>query len=738
MHDLSPSLSGPDGVPGAIAPNLTRPSVARLAEALQRGELVLYYQPKINMRSGQVVGVEALLRWQHPNHGLLLPNAFLPEVEDDELIIGIGERVIRDALEQIVTWHHQGVHVAASVNLAPRQLQQPQFLAMLRGCLEDHPDASPSLLELEILESAALQNTAHVRKVIETCRDWGVSFSLDDFGTGYSSLAYLRDIPADTLKIDQRFVRDLLDDEDDRNLVEGIVSLAKVFRRSVVAEGVEHPEQGLLLMRLGCDIGQGFGIARPMPAAALAEWIAHYQPHPDWAQWADVPWEMEDFPLLMAQYDHYQWTQGIVDYLDGDILALTGQELTDAQRCRFGQWYHHQGLARYGHLEEFTALDEIHTAVHLLAPEVVRLCDAGQMAQAEAQARQLLALRDDLLERLAKLQKAVATHPLPRGEMVERARLSLAHRKPGSTQRNQIRILVVDDTPANIELLANALSEDYTVKFATSGAKALELAERPDKPDLILLDVMMPGMDGYEVCRRLKINPATRDIPVIFITAKTDLADQVRGFNIGGVDYISKPFELPVVAARVRIHLKLKLRTDLLESQASLDGLTGIPNRRQLDEILQIEWRRAARDLLSLSFLMLDVDHFKAYNDHYGHGAGDECLRKVSDAMVSAQLRPGDFVSRYGGEEFAVVLPGCNSIGARALGERFCQLIEAMHIPHARSPTAAHVTVSVGCATFKPAHGGSLTQILAEADKALYRAKHNGRNRVYSVDESLN
>jgi diguanylate cyclase (GGDEF)-like protein len=717
----------------------TKRQLNRLAQALTQNELVLYYQPKVNMRTGKVVGVEALLRWQHPELGLLLPGAFLPQAEHDDLIINIGNWVIRQALAQIVIWQRQNLDISISINIAARHLQRADFVETLKQCLTAEPDACSEQLEIEILESAALENTDHVQRVMDACRELGVSFSLDDFGTGYASLAYLRAIPAEVLKIDRSFVKDLLDDSDDLILVEGVISLAKAFRRVVVAEGVETAEHGLMLMRLGCDIAQGFGIARPMPAADFPAWTASYQAEPQWALWADIPWEMEDFPLLVAKYDHIGWVKRVFDFVEGDPLRLEKGELSDHHKCRFGHWYYHQGQARYGHLPAFIELDEIHLYVHKLGTEIVRTHAAGNHTVALTRAKELLEVRDNVLRHLDDLQRSVVLDPSGQHNLRDKpmrvgggaANQPLHITQAVLPRKNRLPLIfIIDDTPTNIELLAAALSTDFSIKFATSGAKALELLEKAEKPDLILLDVMMPGMDGYEVCRRLKENPVTRAIPVIFISAKSDVADQARGFSLGAVDYIPKPFELPLVIARVRTHLNLKLRTDLLEAQASIDALTGIANRRRFDEVLRTEWRRAARNIMPLSLLMFDVDHFKAFNDHYGHGAGDDCLRNIGMALQHAELRPGDFVARYGGEEFAVILPSCHSAGARAIAEQIRGNIEGLQMNHAYSSCAPMVTVSVGCATQKPAQGGDVSGLFLAADMALYRAKQDGRNRI--------
>jgi hypothetical protein len=289
-------------------------------------------------------------------------------------------------------------------------LQRADFIDCLHQCLADYPEVPYGSLELEILESAALENTAHVRDVINTCQRLGVGFALDDFGTGYASLSYLRDIPADVLKIDQCFVRDVLDDTDDLTLIDGIIGLANAFRRIVVAEGVETAEQGVLLMRLGCDIAQGYGIARPMPAEDIPAWVAGYHPDPQWGLWADTHWEMVDFPLLVAQYDHIKWVKQIVLYVEGATLQLGEHELIDHHQCRFGHWYYGHGMARYGQLQAFTDLEPVHAEVHRLGPEIVRLRVAGELDKARARIRELLELKDRILDGLAALQKSVAVH----------------------------------------------------------------------------------------------------------------------------------------------------------------------------------------------------------------------------------------------------------------------------------------------------------------------------------------
>ena len=292
-------------------------------------------------------------------------------------------------------------------------------------------------------------------------------------------------------------------------------------------------------------------------------------------------------------------------------------------------------------------------------------------------------------------------------------------------------ILIVDDAPTNVRVLAEALHADFRVKVATGGKTALELANNPEtRPDLILLDVMMPEMDGYDVCRQLKRNPDTQNIPVIFVTARSDATDEERGLRLGAMDYIVKPFNMAVVRARVQSHISLKMKSDMLESLALIDGLTGIPNRRRFDKTLQTEWKRAMRSGTALAIIMADIDFFKAYNDHRGHRAGDQCLKAVADALSRALGRPSDVLARYGGEEFVAVMPDTEGRGARQLAERCCANVAALGLPHRYSGAADHVTISAGYAALQPVAGQSSGELLEMADKMLYQAKEQGRNRV--------
>jgi diguanylate cyclase (GGDEF)-like protein/PAS domain S-box-containing protein len=257
-------------------------SIEHIRRALDRREFELYYQPKVNMRTGAVVGAEALIRWRHPERGLLPPGDFLPIIEEHPISVELGEWVIDAALNQITQWNAAGLDISVSVNVGARQLQQVDFTQCLAEMLAAHPQVRFGQLELEIVETSALEDVTKVSELMYACLAMGVNFALDDFGTGYSSLTYLKRLPADLLKVDQTFVRGMLEDSNDLAIVQGIVGLARAFRRQIIAEGVETAAHGALLLSLGCELGQGYGIARPMPAADLPGWAAAWRPDSTW------------------------------------------------------------------------------------------------------------------------------------------------------------------------------------------------------------------------------------------------------------------------------------------------------------------------------------------------------------------------------------------------------------------------------------------------------------------------
>lgn len=297
----------------------------------------------------------------------------------------------------------------------------------------------------------------------------------------------------------------------------------------------------------------------------------------------------------------------------------------------------------------------------------------------------------------------------------------------------QAKLLIIDDEPANIHILDNMLREEYDIIVALNGKQALKRAVAA-QPDIILLDIQMADMDGYEVCRRLMANRATCGIPIIFVTSMTDEEDERKGLELGAVDYITKPYRPSILKARLRNHLELKRQRTLLDRLSSQDSLTGIANRRGLEAFLEREWQRAVRHGEVISLIFMDIDHFKPYNDNYGHVAGDQCLREVATVLKNQLQRSTDFIARYGGEEFVCVLPKSHLEDAIQLAQKLRMAVLNRMLPHAFSDTHDCVTLSFGIAAINPAERNTIpSDLIIAADNMLYKAKNQGRNRIVAM-----
>lgn len=291
-------------------------------------------------------------------------------------------------------------------------------------------------------------------------------------------------------------------------------------------------------------------------------------------------------------------------------------------------------------------------------------------------------------------------------------------------------VLIIDDDATTIRLLAEALSSLYEIVISTTAEDGIKQAQISN-PDLILLDIVMPDMDGFEVCRRLKTDPQTQPIPVIFISALDEPSKQMTGFALGAVDYVAKPINIPILRARVKTHVRFYLQSKLLATLATTDSLTRLANRRKFDETIDLELKRAQREQSSLGLLIVDIDDFKAYNDHYGHGKGDDCLILVAKLLSRCVSRGSDLVSRLGGEEFAIILPDTDAQGVQNIAARIIEKCTDEAIEHVHSRTQNYLTVSIGATVIVPKDGEGLARSMLEcADRALYEAKNQGRNRM--------
>lgn len=302
----------------------------------------------------------------------------------------------------------------------------------------------------------------------------------------------------------------------------------------------------------------------------------------------------------------------------------------------------------------------------------------------------------------------------------------MEHKKP--------TILIVDDKTTNLLLLSDLLKDDCNIKISKSGTKALEILNAPNDIDLVLLDIEMPDINGYEVCKELKNNNKTKNLPIVFITAKNSEEDEEFALNLGAIDYITKPFSKAILKLRLKNHLELKLKTDLLEQLSMYDGLTNIRNRRFFDEAFETTFLEIKRENKNLAIMMIDIDFFKPYNDNYGHGKGDEALKKVAFALQSTIKRPTDLVARYGGEEFVILLKNIDKPGLETVAKNLLEAVRDLKITHDFSKVANFITVSIGISYYNTNKDITKIELLIKADETLYKVKNSGRNNFSILD----
>lgn len=356
-----------------------------IEEAFDQREFCLYYQPKVNMRTGEVVGAEALIRWNHPQRGLVPPLDFLPVIEGTSLEIKIGNWVIEEALRQMAAWEESGLEVKVSVNISPRHLQGEDFLMHLETSLAQFPDISPQQLELEVLESSTMEDLPLVSRVIRDCQQrLGIKFALDDFGTGYSSLTHIRNLDVSIVKVDQSFVRDMIADPDDYAIVEAVLALSKAFRREVIAEGVETMEHGLILLNMGCTFAQGYGIARPMPPSSLRTWLQFYEIPKEWKASASVQLSPRDAQVQLLRIEANHWLERVNKSLLANDESDLHWPIMLKEKCHCGRWTEHARQDNEFNPEWLKRLEHSHEELHRIGNELMHLHQAGEINQARS------------------------------------------------------------------------------------------------------------------------------------------------------------------------------------------------------------------------------------------------------------------------------------------------------------------------------------------------------------------
>ncbi|MEW8351548.1 MAG: EAL domain-containing protein [Candidatus Thiodiazotropha taylori] len=372
-------------------------NIKAIRHGLHNNEFVLYYQPKVNMHTGEIFGLEALIRWQHPQRGLLLPGDFLPDIENDPLSVELDNWVINTALGQLAAWQDTGIQLTVSINLGSMSLQQADFVDYLTRQCEAWPQVENRYFEIEILETSALEDIEQVSAIMEACMEIGVQFALDDFGTGYSSLTYLKKLPAATIKIDRGFIHNILNASEDLAILDGVLNLSQAFNRQTVAEGVETHEQGVLLLKFGCQYAQGYGIAKPMPVNEIPHWISSWRLPLSWQK--QLPLERDDKVMLYSMTEHRAW----VHALEQSIKNRSKPPPLSPDKCRFGQWLAGEGKKRIGHTKAYRELVASHNAIHNTGAELLELSQHGTDNEIQNTLVELRRQRDNILKQMESI-----------------------------------------------------------------------------------------------------------------------------------------------------------------------------------------------------------------------------------------------------------------------------------------------------------------------------------------------
>ncbi|MGK7931045.1 MAG: diguanylate cyclase [Microcystaceae cyanobacterium] len=651
-----------------------------LRQAIERDELQLYYQPQINLKTGILEGVEALLRWQHPRLGLVSPGQFIPLAEEIGLIGSLGQWVLKKACQQQVDWQKDGfADLKMAVNLSYRQFQNPQFVEQVLSAIAT-TTINPHSLELEITESLIMEDISATVTILEVLQAQGIQIAIDDFGTGYSSLGNLKHLPIDTLKIDKSLIEDLMSDPKNTAILQGIMTIGQGLKLNLVAEGIENKQQLELLRNMGCHYAQGYYISYPLPPDQLTKLLLSPQVLKGESQ------------TLLPQSN--LTTEEIEVVPQGEAETLTGASET----LSLSQRHLSQKIAEYVRLEE-------------------------ELKQQISRERLVMEISQRIRQSL-KLEEILNKAALEIRHFLNTDRVVLYKFNRDWSGKVVIESLSTGTTSIMGETINDPCFKENYVKFYRQGRiRAIE-----DIQNAGLAQCHVNMLTSYHVKANLVVPIVYEDkIWGLMIAHHCRCPRTWHSSDIQLLHDLGVQVAIAIHQAELVENLeKSNLRLQELSYQ---DSLTQIANRLLFDEYLTKEWQRLMRSQDYLSLILCDVDHFKLFNDNYGHPAGDSCLHDVAQMMKRCVRRPSDLVARYGGEEFAVILPNTPVEGAMCVAEEIRKRVRALGIPHAHS-AHQYVTLSLGVATLIPTSVVSPEALIMAADEALYKAKATGRDQV--------
>jgi diguanylate cyclase (GGDEF)-like protein len=649
-----------------------------LYRALEREELVIHYQPQGDMQNQRIMGIEALVRWQHPHLGLVSPDQFIPLAEETGLIGRLGEWVLRTACQQYQQWRQAGIPpMRLAVNLSATQFASMELPQLVQTILQE--TQMPAVeLELEITEEAVVKDIRRAIEVLTEVKNLGVQISLDDFGTGYSSLSMLKHFPVDVLKIDKSFIRAYPQDQQDVAIVQTIVSLGHGLDLKVLAEGVETPEQIHWLKQMGCDRFQGYYLCRPQPASAVFQWLFTQAQRPMPQDEADQR-SLQPPPISPSP-------RSDSSALPSPPLPITAEPLPPAPKTS--------------------------------------LTPSNHPVQRQLQREQLIRSITEKIRQSLDIDDILTTTVNEVRQLLQTDRV-LLYQFSADWDGRVVQESVAPDV---LSLLGeyiqdNCFPDEYVKYYRQGRVRAIDNVETAS-----IADCHREMLKQFQVRANLVVPIAYQDQLWGLLVAHH--CRDVRQWQDDETELLCQLANQAAIAIHQgELYKQLETMNRELRKLSARDSLTGLANRHRFDQHLQQEWQRLQRTRSPLSLVFCDIDYFKQYNDTYGHLAGDRCLQQVAEVLQTAAHRPADLVARYGGEEFAIILPDTEKEGAMLVAERIRQSLALMAIPHGGSPVR-QLTLSMGIACQIPNGLASPEMLIRQADEGLYQAKVAGRDRV--------
>ncbi|MFW6367762.1 MAG: diguanylate cyclase domain-containing protein, partial [Halothece sp.] len=640
-----------------------------IRNSLQNDDFRLYYQPQVDLETGEVTAIESLIRWQHPQRGLLSPQHFIPFAEETDLVCEIGHWVLEKACQQLAQWREKGLtEIRVAINISGRQFQQANFVSVIQQVLEE-TKIPATALEIEITETIAAQNVDLTHWTLQQLQEMGVSVALDDFGMGYSSLNAIKSFPLNTLKIDRTFIKDINSSDIDTSIVNSVAILAQGLNLRLVAEGVENLKQ-LEVLRSLCVHShkqtcsqevQGYFISQPLSATDTTQFLLNSAGESSISNW--------------------QVTQSRNDREKTSFNNTTANNETASSSLQqlFTQTRREQLVAEIS--QQIHASLDLEEIFQVTVKEIREFLDTDRVV--------LYRFQEDWSGKIVTESVIDPWNALLNQEIYDPC-----FQTKSAPLYSKGRVLAIEDIEKS---QMTACYREMLRSFQVRGNLVIPILHQENLWGLLIA----------HHCR------STRHWQPTEVNLLKQLATQVG-----------------VAIHQAELYQQLQQANEKLEELAIKDGLTKLSNRRWFDEMLDQHWQRLQRDHKPLSLILCDIDEFKPFNDYYGHQVGDDCLIQVAKALQSVVHRPDDCVARYGGEEFGIILPATSKEKALIVAERARKAVADLKIPHAKSSGKPYVTLSLGISCVIPSEDHSRKALIRDADQALYKAKAQGRDRV--------